>query len=86
MAYRIEYAFAAARALRRLDRSTQQRILSKVERLGDNPRPPSSAKLAGHDAYRIRVGDYRVIYAIADEQLVVLVVDIGHRREVYRGW
>jgi mRNA interferase RelE/StbE len=43
-------------------------------------------KLAGHDAYRIRVGDYRIIYAVADERLVVLIVEVGDRKSVYRGW
>jgi len=86
MTYRIEYAPAAARALRNLERSTQRRIMAKLETLQDNPRPQSAVKLAGHEAYRIRIGDYRVIYAIADERLVVLVVDIGHRCEIYRHW
>ena len=84
MVYRIEYTSAAARTLRSLERNTQRRILAKIEALQDNPRPPSAIKLAGHDAYRIRIGDYRVVYAVADERLLVLVVDIGHRREIYR--
>lgn len=86
MAYQIEYAAAAVRTLRSLDRTLQRRILAKVETLQDNPRPALAVRLRGHDAYRIRIGDYRVIYAIADERLVVLVVEIGHRREVYRDW
>jgi mRNA interferase RelE/StbE len=64
----------------------QRRIVEKIEALADDPRPAGSVKLTGHGAYRIRVGDYRVIYAVADDQLVVLVVEVGHRREVYRGW
>ncbi len=86
MAYRIEYTAGAARVLRSFDRTLQRRILAKIESLQDNPRPATAVKLTGHDVYRIRIGDYRVIYAIADERLVVLVVEIGHRREVYRGW
>ena len=62
----------------------QRRILSRIELLAENPRPPGAIKLTGQDAYRIRIGDYRVIYAIADKQLVVLVVDVGHRWDVYR--
>ncbi len=54
-------------------------------RLADNPRPPGSLKLAGRDFWRIRVGDYRVIYAIDDNEEVVRVVRTGHRRDVYRG-
>ena len=57
----------------------------RIENLAENPRPPGAIKLAGQEAYRIRVGDYRVVYAIADERLVILVVDVGHRREIYRG-
>jgi hypothetical protein len=47
--------------------------------LADNPRPPGSVKLTGQDAYRVRVGDYRIIYTVHDEQLLVLVIDVGHR-------
>lgn len=86
MAYRIEYTTPAAKFLRTLDRSLQRRVLTRIETLQDNPRPTTAVKLTGHDAYRIRIGDYRVIYAIADERLVVLVVEIGHRREIYRDW
>jgi mRNA interferase RelE/StbE len=84
--YRIEYDPSAVRALRKLSTSLQRRIIAKIETLADNPRPPSAIKMSGHDVYRLRVGDYRVIYAIADEQLVVLVVEIGHRRDIYRDW
>jgi mRNA interferase RelE/StbE len=52
--------------------------------LKENPRPRGSIKLSGENAYRIRVSDYRIIYAIYDDRLVVLVIDVGHRREVYR--
>lgn len=86
MGYSIEYTSAAVRALRKLDRGTQRRLLARIEALENNPRPTGAVKLAGHEAYRIRAGDYRVIYAIADERLIVLVVEIGHRREVYRDW
>ena len=82
--YRIEYATAAVRQIERLPRGVQVRIVARIEALAHAPRPVGSIKLAGGNAYRIRVGDYRVIYAVADELLVVLIVKVGHRREVYR--
>ena len=84
MAYTVQYTQSAARALRRLDRTTQRRVIAKIELLQRDPRPAQAIKLTGSEAYRIRVGDYRVIYAIADERLIVLIVEIGHRRDVYR--
>lgn len=85
MEYAIEYLPAAVRALRKLPRNLQKRIVARIEALATNPRAHGTVKLAGQEAYRARVGDYRIIYAVADERLVVLIVDIGHRREVYRG-
>jgi len=82
MTYEIEYSAAAAKAIRRLPGNVQRRVVGKVEALAQNPRPHGAEKLAGHEAYRLRVGDYRIIYAIADERLVVVIVDVGHRREI----
>ncbi|MCL2700717.1 MAG: type II toxin-antitoxin system RelE/ParE family toxin [Phycisphaerae bacterium] len=84
MLYQIQYAPKAARAIEGLSRDVQRRIVSRIELLAKNPRPHGTLKLAGQDAYRIRVGDWRVIYAIIDKQLLVFVVDVDHRREVYR--
>lgn len=84
MVYEIQYANAAARAIRQLERAVQRRLLARIETLAVNPRPAGAIKLTGHDAYRLRVGDYRVVYAIADDRLIVLVVDVGHRRDIYR--
>ena len=67
------------------DKDVQRRIIRKLRSLGTDPRPDGSTKLAGEDnLYRVRVGDYRIIYQIRDKELVVLVVRAGHRREVYR--
>ena len=61
------------------------RIRDRIETLADNPRPPGTVKLTAEDnLYRVRVGDYRIVYRIEDKRLVVLIVRIGHRREVYR--
>jgi mRNA interferase RelE/StbE len=84
MSYRLDYYPAATRAIEKLPRQLQRRILDRLESLKENPRPPRSIKLTGQDAYRIRVGDYRIIYTIQDQRLIVLVIDVGHRRDVYR--
>ncbi len=71
--------------MRKLDRQAQQRILGALHLLSTNPRPPKAKSLTGHPGYmRVRVGDYRIVYTIDDGRLVVLVLAIGHRREVYR--
>jgi mRNA interferase RelE/StbE len=74
----------AQRSLSRIVAQDRDRISSAIRRLADEPRPRGVKKLSGRDAWRIRVGDYRVLYEIHDERLVILVVDIGHRREIYR--
>jgi mRNA interferase RelE/StbE len=82
--YRVEFRPAALRELRRLDRSVQPRIQGAITLLAQDPRPPASRPLRGREGYRLRVGDYRIIYIINDGVLLVVVVTIGHRREVYR--
>lgn len=83
MSYTVSLSNAAQKQLSRLDRSIARRITEAMAALGDSPRPPGCKKLVGIDAWRIRVGDYRVVYQIFDGRLLVLVVRIGHRREVY---
>ncbi len=73
----------AARQLAKLDKTLGKRMSAAITALGDNPRPPGSKKLVGMDAWRIRIGDWRVIYQLHEDRLIVLVVRIGHRREVY---
>ena len=83
--YRIEVAPAAARQLRKLDQTARRRIQAVVELLAIDPRPPGAKKLAGGEGeWRVRTGDYRVVYEIHDQVLRVLVVALGHRREIYR--
>jgi mRNA interferase RelE/StbE len=81
--YRVEFEPAAAKALGKLDRSVQKRIQGVLEILALTPRPPAAKKLVGSELWRVRTGDYRIVYAIEDERLVVVVVKVGHRREVY---
>lgn len=86
MAYTVTVRDSARRQISDLSRELQRRVLTKIDALAVQPRPSGSLKLAGHEnLYRIRVGDYRVIYEIHDVRLVVLVVVVGHRRESYRG-
>ena len=86
MPYRVEIPAAVRSVLRKLDETTRERILRAIAGLETNPRPPGVKKLEGEDgAYRIRVGDYRILYEIQDRRLCVLVVKVGHRREVYKG-
>jgi mRNA interferase RelE/StbE len=85
MAYKIEVTAAARRALKKLDSDTARRIGEAIDGLAVDPRPAGVKKLAGaDDLYRIRVRDYRIIYQIEDKQLLIVVVTIGNRREVYR--
>jgi mRNA interferase RelE/StbE len=86
MAYIVEFAPAARRQLRKLDRPVQKRVLKRVEKLENQPRPKTAETLKGttETVYRVREGDYRIIYTIEDDRLIVLVVRIGHQREVHR--
>jgi mRNA interferase RelE/StbE len=63
----------------------RQRIIRRIGQLANDPRPPGSKKLSGHDKYRIRHGSYRIVYSIEDNELVVVVVKASHRKDVYRG-
>ena len=86
MAYRVELTPDARKSLKRVPADVQERVLAALFLLGQTPRPSSVKKLSDkRDLYRIRVGDYRVLYRIQDTVLLVLVVKIGHRRDVYRG-
>ena len=85
--FRIEFTAAAERQLHRLDRAIQVRLRNSIDTLVQLPIPPGAKKMkaAGVDTlWRIRVGDYRVVYKIEGHRLVVLIVKVGHRREVYR--
>ena len=85
MVYQLELTPSARRQFRRLAADIQKRLSPAIDRLAADPRPPDAVKLRGSDnRYRLRVGDYRILYELHDDRLVVLVVRIGHRREVYR--
>jgi mRNA interferase RelE/StbE len=84
MTYAVEILRIAQKQLAKIDRQAQSRIIESIRRLSSDPRPPGCKKLSGRPAWRIRVGSYRVIYEIHDDQLVVLVVSVGARKDVYR--
>ena len=84
--YEIEVRPAAARALAKLETTARLRVQGAIALLCRDPRPPASRKLSGRDAYRVRVGDCRIIYTIHDGILVVVVVAVGHRRDIYSRW
>lgn len=84
MSYTVEFTTTAARQVRKLPRNIRARILDAVEALSVEPRPRGARKLVGEDiAWRLRTGDYRVIYEIVDETLTVTIIRAAHRREVY---
>jgi mRNA interferase RelE/StbE len=85
MTYAVQFSPAAARQLRKLDPPTRRRIQAAIELLAEEPRPPASKRLVGGTGeWRVRTGDYRIVYEVHDGALLVLVVRVAHRREVYR--
>lgn len=85
MAYRIEFAPRAEREFRALDGSIQRRIARRIESLSQNPYPVGIKKLQGDDEiYRLRIGDYQILYQVKRRALLVLILGIEHRREIYR--
>jgi mRNA interferase RelE/StbE len=84
MRYSVILPKSVQKELERLPDEVVNRVLARLAGLEVNPRPPDVKKLKGRNAWRIRVGDYRVIYEIHDRELQVLVITVGHRREIYR--
>ncbi|HDH57210.1 MAG TPA: type II toxin-antitoxin system RelE/ParE family toxin [Bacteroidetes bacterium] len=85
MAYRIEVKSQAEKALTRIPNPHRRRIAKAIDALARCPRPSGCVKLAGaDDAYRLRIGDYRIVYEIADKVLIVYIIRIGHRKDIYR--
>jgi mRNA interferase RelE/StbE len=82
--YSLQLLRQAEKFLAALENQPAERIKTAIDRLTTNPRPPGCEKMQGEPGWRIRVGKYRIVYEIIDERLVVLVVRIGHRREVYK--
>jgi mRNA interferase RelE/StbE len=83
--YRVELRPAAVKALHRVDKKDRGRIQGVIALLSEDPRPPAARALQGRPGMRVRVGDYRIIYTIQDDILLIVVVTLGHRKDVYRG-
>ena len=84
MTYQVRLAPAAVRQLRTLDPPGRRRVQAAIDLLAENPRPPGARQLVGGAGeWRVRTGDFRIIYDIRDEELLVLVVKVGHRRDLY---
>ena len=85
MAYSVVFATAAQRQFDKLPKPAQRRLGALIAQLADDPRPSGVVKLSGEEGlYRVRDGDYRAVYRIEDNRLLVLVVKVGHRRDIYR--
>ena len=83
--YSVEIKPSAVREIEAIpQKRTRQRIVQRIRSLGENPRPPGCEKLTAQNRYRVRQGQYRIVYSVADDALVVYVVRIGHRSSVYR--
>jgi mRNA interferase RelE/StbE len=84
MTYSIEILRSAQKDLARINEPDRKKLINSILLLSSDPRPNGCKKLSGRSAWRIRVGDYRVIYEIQDNKLMILVVAIGHRKNIYR--
>ena len=83
--YSVQIKPSAVREIESIpQKKTRQRIVRRIRSLADDPRPRGREKLSGQDRYRVRQGNYRIVYAIEDEALIVFVVKVGHRSSVYR--
>lgn len=82
--YSIEIKKSATKELSKLPKNDLKRIVENIQELSENPRPDGCKKLSGDEKYRIRIGNYRVLYSIEDEILVIYVVKVGHRKDIYK--
>ena len=83
--YRVEISRRAVKAIAGLERADQLRVRAAIDLLAGEPRPPGCVKLAGEaSAYRVRVGNFRIVYEVIDDRPVIQVVRVGHRRDIYR--
>jgi len=81
--YKIEIKKSATKEINRLPKNDIKRIVEKIQALSSVPRPSGCKKLSGDEKYRIRVGTYRILYSIHDNKLVIFIVKVGHRKDVY---
>ena len=83
--YEVVLRRAVLKDLERIPKKYAKQILATIKSLTENPRPPQCLKLSTDEKYRLRSGNYRILYSIEDEKLIVCVVKVGHRKDVYRG-
>jgi mRNA interferase RelE/StbE len=83
--YAIEIKASAAREIEALPLRERIQVVERIGLLADDPRPRGCEKLVGGERYRVRQGDYRIVYSVEDARLIVWIVKVGHRRDVYRG-
>ena len=82
--YKILLRLSVMKDFNRIPKKDLKRIMKRIESLANDPRPPGHEKLSGQERYRIRQGNYRIVYSVRDEDLTVWIVKVGHRRDVYR--
>ena len=82
-AYELQLLPSVKKDIQKIPKDDLKKILARMESLRDDPRPPGSTKLSGLDHYRVRQGNYRIVYKIQDTRLVVIVIKVGHRRDIY---
>ena len=82
--YKVVFRKSVAQDLHRIPNRDLRRILTTIDSLSEEPRPPGIEKLSGQEKYRVRQGNYRIIYEIKDDEVVVVLVKVGHRRNAYR--
>ena len=83
-ASKIFFKRSVEKDLRSIPKKDLKRILDRIDMLAEDPRPPASEKLSGLERYRVRQGQYRIVYSIQEKELTVWIVKVGHRKEVYR--
>ena len=85
MRYRVEVKRSAAKALKKIPKPDRKRIIEKIDSLAVNPPNPDTTKMKGNNPFhKVRTGDYRIIYEVQEEVLVILIVKVGHRKDIYR--
>ena len=84
MSYNVIIRTSAKKELKRLDNNMHERVVQRIVELKENPRPVGCEKLGGQDSYRIRIGDFRVVFTIDDKEKLVEIIKIGDRKEIYK--
>jgi len=85
LSYRIEIKRSAAKALKKIPKANRKRIVEKIDSLAESPPNPDTTKMKGNNPFhKVRIGDYRIVYEIQEDVLVMLVIKIGHRKDIYR--